>query len=405
MDILCLMGLYPNEYIKEIEKNAIVGLQNAANKLQWGFIEGLESIGNVDITILNSIFIGSYPYKYKKANIPSFTFKHNTNALDKNIGFMNIMGIKYISKYLKLKKEVDKWLLEHTDGVIIAYAMTSPFVELLYYIKKSRADIPVFLIVPDLPEYMDMSKKRFHLYQFLKKIQIKSFKKKITCIDGFVLLTEQMKEWFENEIEYVVVEGIAKIDDIDDKPKDENSHNKTIMYSGSLAEKYGVVDLANAFNKIEKKDWKLIFYGDGDALPKLEKIAKVDNRIKLKGVIPNEQIVKIQKNAGLLVNPRKDIEEFTKYSFPSKLIEYMNSGTPVLAYSLKGVPNEYNNYFYKIDESENGLQHSLLKIMQLSEEERTQFGNKARDFIRKYKNPNIQCSKVMKLIKKCSKNI
>ena len=38
------------------------------------------------------------------------------------------------------------------------------------------------------------------------------------------------------------------------------------------------------------------------------------------------------------VNPRQNNEEFTKYSFPSKTMEYLASGVPVVAYKLDGIP-------------------------------------------------------------------
>ena len=41
MNILCLMGLFPEEYEAEILKNSVSGVQNAANKLQWAIVDGL----------------------------------------------------------------------------------------------------------------------------------------------------------------------------------------------------------------------------------------------------------------------------------------------------------------------------------------------------------------------------
>ena len=69
MDILCLMGLFPEEYETEILKNSLSGVQNAANKLQWAIIEGLAQQPNTQLTVINSLYIGSYPKRYKKIHI------------------------------------------------------------------------------------------------------------------------------------------------------------------------------------------------------------------------------------------------------------------------------------------------------------------------------------------------
>lgn len=46
----------------------------------------------------------------------------------------------------------------------------------------------------------------------------------------------------------------------------------------------------------------------------------------------------ISKNADVLVNPRQNDDEYTKYSFPSKNIEYLMTGNAVMAYMLDGIP-------------------------------------------------------------------
>ena len=72
---------------------------------------------------------------------------------------------------------------------------------------------------------------------------------------------------------------------------------------------------------------------------------KNNEKIKYFGVIDFESILLRQKNTDLLINPRPSIDEYTKYSFPSKIMEYMASGTPVLTTKLSGIPMEYYDYY------------------------------------------------------------
>ena len=74
-DIVCLTGLFPEEYVDEINKYSLTGVQNAANKLQWGIVKGLDGLGE-NVTIFNSIYVGSYPRLYRKIMIPTFHFSH-----------------------------------------------------------------------------------------------------------------------------------------------------------------------------------------------------------------------------------------------------------------------------------------------------------------------------------------
>ena len=39
----------------------------------------------------------------------------------------------------------------------------------------------------------------------------------------------------------------------------------------------------------------------------------------------------------------------SKYFFPSKMMDYLASGTPTISTKLKGIPEEYFNYCFTIE--------------------------------------------------------
>ncbi len=402
MDILCLMGLFPKEYEKEILKDSIVGIQNAANKFQWGIVNGLDGIENIHFRIINSLYIGSYPKRYHKLRIPHFKFSHSKGANDLNIGFINLTILKTVSRYFGIKKEIDKWALDNNNEqkIIIAYAMTSPFLEILNYIKKRYPNIICCLVVPDLPEYMNVSLSENRIYKILKNIQIKHFKNMLRKVDCYVFLTEYMKEWFNWDIKYTVIEGISSKTKEDIEPKKEFIKKKSILYAGMIEKKYGVLDLVKAFMKIENKDWNLELFGTGSILEEIRKLAEKDLRIHIHGMVSNDQVLEEQKKVELLINPRNDKQEFTKYSFPSKVIEYMGSGTPMIGYKLSGMPKEYTSNFYCVDSNEeDGLYNTIKKVINLTSKERKELGKKAQEFIINEKTAVIQCKKIISLLK------
>lgn len=402
MKILCLMGLFPKEYEQTILDNSIAGVQNAANKFQWGIVKGFDAIPEVEIKILNSLYIGSYPKRYKQLKIPTFEFSHKAGACDLNVGFTNLSGYKFLSRYLGMKKEIDKWI-EATTGetqAIIAYAMTTPMVELLHYVKKKHKEIKCCLVVPDLPEYMSMTAKKYSLHSFLKGIQIRRFKKQLKTVDDFVLLTENMTEWFDWKINYTVIEGICSLEKSDCNGAVCTEKSKAIVYAGGIEEKYGLLELTEAFMKTKEPDWSLELFGSGSCVNRISELAKADPRIHLRGTVPNADVIEEQRRAEILINPRNDKNEFTKYSFPSKVIEYMSSGTPMIGYKLSGMPEEYTSFFYEIEKIEDGMFKCLEKVMALSTEERAQKGKEAFAFVTAEKNAEKQCSKILRLLNK-----
>lgn len=86
--------------------------------------------------------------------------------------------------------------------------------------------------------------------------------------------------------------------------------------------------------------------------------------------------------AALLVNPRPIKPEYTKYSFPSKNMEYMVSGTPLMTTKLPGIPKEYYPYIYLLeDESPEGIARRLNEILNISMIERNEKAKEARKFV------------------------
>lgn len=401
MDILCLMGLFPKEYEATILENSIVGVQNAANKFQWGIVNGLDGIEDAHFKIVNSLYIGSYPKRYTELKIPSFQFSHSGNAKDINVGFTNLTILKNFSRYIGIKKQVDKWAKEKREDkkVLMAYAMTSPFVEILNYVKRKYPHITCCLVVPDLPEYMNASSMENKFYINAKKLQIRHFKRNLKRVDCYVFLTEFMKEWFDWDIKYTVVEGISSKTRKDlGEPDQIQEKRKSILYAGMIEEKYGVVDLVKAFMKINDDKWTLELFGNGSSINKIKELSKKDPRVHLRGTAPNAQVLQEQKDVEILVNPRNDTQSFTKYSFPSKVIEYMGSGTPMIGYKLSGMPDEYKEYFYCVDNTQDGLYKTLKKTMELSTEERRKMGYKAQEFIVTKKTAVVQCSKIVEML-------
>jgi glycosyltransferase involved in cell wall biosynthesis len=245
-------------------------------------------------------------------------------------------------------------------------------------------------IVTDLPVLMYVLKDKISFIDNLE-YRIKNFL--LGKADSYVVLTEAINnEINKKEKPFVVIEGFADILTPSNKNNfEEKISCKIIHYSGGLYEKFGVKALIDAFMLIDRDDIRLHLFGVGDLEKYIESCIQKDSRIEFFGYKENRVVLEDQLNSVVLVNPRFSHEEYTKYSFPSKTIEYMVSGVPLLTTKLPGIPLEYLNFVYLFEEENvEDYKNSLLRVINKPRNELVNFGMKARDFVLKNKNNKIQ---------------
>lgn len=354
MKVIFLCGYFEKENENEIIKNSKTAIDYAANIFQDKLIEGLEN-NNYDFDIISAPFIGTYPKAYKKIFFKGFKEKQSKC---KYVKFNNIWGVRNFSRTNSLKVSLKNFVeLKDNEKLIIVYSAHTPLLSAAVYAKKKDPNIKICLIVPDLPQYMNLNVKKSALYKIGKKFDIRKFNKLNEVVDSYLLLTDAMKEKIDiHGMPCIVAEGIVSknqiemMSDITNLPQKENGC-KYIVYTGGMCERYGVKELVDSFILIKDDSLRLLLCGVGELSGYIEKLSEKDKRIIYKGQVTPEESLAWVKAGDILVNPRRGEEEYTKYSFPSKNIEYLLSGNPVVAYMLPSMNNIYKNFIVEIKDS------------------------------------------------------
>ncbi len=386
MKILFIGGLINNhdDYIKKVVKYN----QTAADNFQKMIINTI--LSNNYIKVVSLPFTGSYPKRYKDIVNKKDVFNYQNIEVEQ-LRSVNLKGIYLFSRLSVLTR---KLLFNKNEDIKIIYSMHTPFLIANYISKKLNKDKKTILIVPDLPQYMNLDQKKSRAYELLKSIDISLMKKLLKKIDGFIFLTKYMdKEVNKNKKPSLIVESVINEEDV----YYDDIKSKSIVYTGTLNYKYGINHLLNAFSNIKRNDISLIICGDGEAKIDIQKMVEKDKRIIFKGLLPKNEIVNLQRNAKILINPRKNNDEYTKYSFPSKLTEYLVSGTPIICYKLDGIPNEYEKILNYCDYL--GLEETIRSMIDYDEVYLSNYHNRLRHFIKEQKSTLIYNKKINEFLK------
>lgn len=393
--MIFLGPLYPLDKEDEIRNNLIVGGSTAPNVFQWNLLKGLRYHLGDNLKVFNVLPIGIWPIEYKK-----LFFKDSEWSCmginGQEIGSINLPFLKQLERSVRVKKILKNIIKQ--DREIIIYSAYMPFLKAIYRLPRN---VKITVIITDLPEFYDLgnvSKVR----KVLRNIQNKMIYRYLNRVDRFVVLTKQMCEPLRiGNRPWVCVEGIC--DETVEDSAIETGTKKVILYSGTLHYQYGIKNLLHAFKQIEDENIELWICGCGEAEEEIRQLEKENIGIKYFGFCSQSEVAKLRARAHILVNPRTNEGEYTKFSFPSKTMEYMISGKPVVMYKLDGIPDEYDEYLFYVNNEDHvqGLKQAIDNVLH-SYEDALLRAKDAKEFVLNNKNAIIQSGKILLM---CNVNI
>lgn len=344
-DILYLSTLIPNkefERLLELDKTP----QIATHLFSWKLFNSITSFSNDNFFIISTRPITDYPNCNIKYNCSKNWLQGK--YLIRELSFINLPIFKTITLTISTLFNSLKWSFA-TKNVNKKYVFLDnyhlPYL-IIGFIFSRFYRIPLIGVLTDPPNMtykINNDSKIKSLFRNLNK-SISGYL--LRKLNGVIVMTKYLALEYCPNSKYIVIEAIG----------DGNSYNKTIdtdqfiiMYSGGLSLEYGIEKLLIAFSEIEYRDIELWFFGKGNAENLIIEYSKFDSRILYKGCLNNDEIKKHQSASSLLINPRPVDLPDGLYSFPSKILEYIESGTPALVTKLKGIPEEYNNYLFFVE--------------------------------------------------------
>ncbi|MCA6033436.1 glycosyltransferase [Bacteroides thetaiotaomicron] len=365
----------------------------AVQKFSRLLVKGLQANGAQVLAVSNPPNVAG-----KKVYVPSVR-ETEDGVQYKYVPYFNLPILKYLCLFIYtffyvlfwgMKRRKDKAIV--CDVLAVSICMGTLFASKINRVKCVAVVTDIYgLMVGNAPQSLIV-----RLAAKLNDWYSSSFNK-------YILLTEQMNDVVNPKGRpHIVMEALCDSSLAPEtNEKVEKVHPRTVIYAGGLYEKYGLKMLAEGFTKANLEDAKLVYYGSGSYVDEFKTLCKKHSNLEYCGVVPNDVVVAEELKATLLVNPRFTTEKFTKYSFPSKNMEYMASGTPLLTTNLPGMPKEYHPYVFLFkEETVDGYAEAIRSALSYSERELVSFGRKAREFVLLNKNNVGQGKRVLEFIGK-----
>lgn len=354
----------------------------------WGLARSLRAAG-CPVHLLSTAPVSNWPGNRQ------FLFRSGTFRQDgvdgQLLGFVNALGLKHLTRFVNVWRSGTRVLRQQEADVLLVHGVHSPF---LWFgaLRGPRLGVRVVPVLTDPPSVVLPTDGR--LVRSLRRLDRALVRAALARCSGVVTLTDALAEDFAPDLPRLVMEGIfnpvgAGSGATDRAPAAPGT--REIVYAGGLTRAYGVDRLIEAFRGLPGSDLRLRVYGRGELDEWLRDQAVLDSRIAPPELLPRHALLPRLARAAVLVNPRPVGQDFVRWSFPSKLIEYLSTGVPVVTTRLPSIPEDYAPWlvFADVDTAE-GLREAVDRALRLPIEERARIGLGGADFVQETRGPAAQ---------------
>ncbi|WP_081247483.1 glycosyltransferase [Variovorax paradoxus] len=292
------------------------------------------------------------------------------------LGFVNIIAIKHFTRFASCLIRILPLIWRRRNSWIFVHGVHSPF---LLFGNIARIFGCKFAVVLTDPPGVILGTDGL-VARYLKHLDAWLLRRLLQGVDAVLALAPDLANALAPGKPSLVFPGIFNSDlhksnafpqNEEVRLSDADSRPFTILYAGGLSAAYGVDRLIDAVEGIHDHSFEIRFFGRGDQEERIRKLACRDPRFFYGGFVGGERLMPEFAGADLLVNPRPSTEDFSRLSFPSKLIEYLATGRPVLTTRIKSIPQELNSCFFFIeDESPEGIRSAIFHLMRTTVSER-----------------------------------
>ncbi len=371
------------------------GISIAGNKMQWNVLKGLAESGEFDIECLTISPRAVFPKERKL-----FQKRESSILLDRvrqtKIPYANVPVLKQVSQINSMCREVRKILKRNPDAIMFGFNVFPQVGVPMRKLKKKFPKAKTFCLLADLP--IDDKTNRRGISQWLRTKFDRSTWKNMSACENFIVLNEYVASAYLQGKPYIVVDGGLSEDEI--RPYEFTSKTKkNVLFCGALTEYNGILNLLKAMELLDDKEIMLDIYGGGYLENEVEEFTKTHSNVRYHGKVSNREAMKKQREAWLLINPRKVDDLIAKVTFPSKMFEYMLSGTPVLTTRLNGYSEEYmDKLFFTETDSAEDIVKSIITIARKEESELREITKRAHAFICETRVWKMQAKKIVDFI-------
>lgn len=369
----------------------------AGNMFQTNLLISLGSAGIPVSTIISPIPIKSWP-SGRSLFVRSAKYRLAGDASVRSLAFVNIPLLKQLTISLAVLSRLLIWGWRNRKcgaRVVSTFNLSvPPGLVTLVAARLIGAKVLAHLNDINIPGETVPKSPLFRLDYALQRWLMPHF-------DGLVVVSDAIIRDFGLRAPHVRVEGgLPESAFLTDPPQRADPAKFVIAAAGSLREPNGFSVLLQAFHKLKGEHYRLRIAGTGPLENDVRSAAAQDSRIEYCGYLAFTNVLRLYESADVLVNMRLTRSVNTRYFFPSKVLEYLASGRPVISTCTGHMEEEFGRFTFLLrDETPEALAAAIEHMERLGNDTRHRQGTIARNYVMANKTWSEQGRRVARLIR------
>jgi glycosyltransferase involved in cell wall biosynthesis len=380
-----------------------LAFSRAGQMYQQEILIGLQKAGLPASTIISVMPLASRRHSKSERLWVGASHARLSDGLSiKFLPFINSTPLKQISIGMGTIIELIQWGWQNRGNrfrVVYCYNLSVP-PGLFIFIgaRLIRAKVVVSLCDIDIPGETVPKSSYYKLDYWLQRKLIPHF-------NGHIVVSDAIARDFLPGRPYLRLEGGIKSEVFDRtrmKMESGSEHEEpfVITSAGRLDETNGIPELLDAFSMLSGERFRLRIAGWGPLDHLVRSAASKDQRIEFLGQISLERVFEAYHSSSILVNLRMTKTRNTKYFFPSKMMEYLASGVPVISTCTGHVEDEFGGFTYLLkEETPQALCQLIQHVAGLDPRDRLETGRRARAYMETHKTWKAQTEKLALFIR------
>jgi glycosyltransferase involved in cell wall biosynthesis len=375
--------------------------QNAATSraavlFQSNFLDALVASGFPRPEVRSYIPVPSFPRSRTLLAVPRCVPLDNGLTL-RSLAHLNVGALKILTLGISSAWAVLRWGLRNRGRkrIVMTYNLNAP---------------PAFFVAP-VCRLLGIDFVPFvgDIYvpgevvsnSWLRQMEFHMQKRAVAMADGLVVCNKAIAEDFAPGRGHVLIEGGVPESFARSFRASSEGGGFHIVFAGQLTDLNGVQLLLDAIEMVDDPDLRVTVLGAGPMAPDVRRDALTDQRIDFRGLVPHQEVLDVYKSADLLLNLRSTEYETHKYVFPSKVVECLATGVPLLSTRTGHIEEEFGDFVFLLDdETPKALVRAIEFISRLDPGARANFGRAAQQYVLRHKTWEAHVSKLSEYLER-----